>query len=126
MCVMTILQAKEIDTLEYLSSIGHRRLKVSGQNYWYRSPLHDEKVPSFKINRNMNRWYDFSEGRGGNLVDFGIMYHRCSINNFLQLIDTPVNGMKLKQPVTTRKKSDIEEGKKTEIIDVKELSSFPL
>ena len=36
-------------------------------------PLHDETTSSFKI----NRWYDFADGKGGNLVDCGILPHRC-------------------------------------------------
>jgi prophage maintenance system killer protein len=84
---MTIQQAKVLDMVDYLSQLGHKPAKVSGHNYWYRSPFHDEKTPSFKINKSINRWYDFSEGKGGNLVDFGIIYHRCSIHDFLTQLD---------------------------------------
>ena len=79
---MTIEQAKTIDMVDYLSRIGYEPAKISGNSYWYHSPLHDEKTPSFKVNRKMNRWYDFADGKGGNLVDFGILFHRFSISDF--------------------------------------------
>ncbi len=31
----------------------------------------------------MNRWYDFGEGIGGSIIDFGIRYYHCSISDFL-------------------------------------------
>ncbi len=84
---MTIQEAKEIDMVDYLSKLGHDPVKISGNSYWYLSPLREEKTPSFKVNRQTNRWFDFGDGRGGNLVDFGILYNRCSINRFLRTLD---------------------------------------
>ena len=52
---MTIQQAKEIDMVDYLSNIGHKPIKKKEPNYWYKSPLCDEKSPSFKVNRSLNR-----------------------------------------------------------------------
>lgn len=48
--------------------MGFQPAKISGNNCWYYSPLHDEKTPSFKVNWKMNRWYDFSEGKGKKLL----------------------------------------------------------
>lgn len=86
---MNIQEAKKLDMVEYLSSLGYEPSKKNGQNYWYNSPLHDERTPSFKINKSMNLWYDFAEGKGGNLVDFGVAYHKCSVSDFLQRLDGP-------------------------------------
>src|SRR4051812_34585069 len=85
---MTIKEAREMDLVDYLSTLGHEPEKISGRNYWYRSPFREEKDPSFKVNRHLNRWYDFAEGKGGNLVDFGIVYHKCTITDFLQKISS--------------------------------------
>lgn len=81
---MTIKQAKELDMVDYLSKLGHEPASIRGHDYWYKSPLGSEKTPSFKVNRTLNRWYDFREGRGGNLVDFGVAYHRCTVSELLQ------------------------------------------
>ena len=81
---MTINEAKEIDMVEYLAQVGHHPTKIQGQNYWFSSPLHEEKTPSFKVNRKMNKWKDWGNGQAGNLIDFGILYHHCSVSDFLQ------------------------------------------
>src|SRR6478609_11936527 len=85
---MTIQQAKEIDMVDYLSTLGYQPTKVNGRSYWYLSPLHDEKTASFKINRNLNRWYDFAEGKGGNLIDFGILFYKCGVSDLLQKLNS--------------------------------------
>lgn len=69
--------------VDYLASLGIQAQKIRGYSYWYLSPLRIEKSASFKINRRLNRWYDFGLGQGGNLIDFGILYFRCSVSDFL-------------------------------------------
>lgn len=77
-------EAKQIDLVDYLASLGHLPQKVRNQDYWYLSPLRDEKTPSFKVNRPLNVWYDHGTGKGGNLVDFGTLYFNCSVADLLQ------------------------------------------
>jgi hypothetical protein len=81
---LSISEAKEMDIVNYLSALGHEPTKIRNNDYWYLSPLREEKTPSFKVNRKLNRWYDHGLGRGGNLIDFGIEYHRCT---FVELLD---------------------------------------
>lgn len=76
-------KVRQTDMVSYLSRIGIEPARVSGVSYWYLSPFRDEKTPSFKINRSLNLWYDFGEGAGGNLIDFGIRYYQCSVGDFL-------------------------------------------
>ncbi|MBT2561337.1 toprim domain-containing protein [Pedobacter sp. ISL-68] len=80
-------EAKQMDMVGYLSKLGHEPIKVTGADHWYRSPLRDEKSPSFKINRTRNRWFDFGSGQGGNLVDFGVQYFKCSVGEFLHRLE---------------------------------------
>ncbi|MEP6749411.1 MAG: toprim domain-containing protein [Bacteroidota bacterium] len=80
----TCEQARQIDLVDYLNSIGYEPCKIRNNDYWYLSPLREERTASFKINRSINRWYDHGTGNGGNLVDFAILYHNCSIKEFLQ------------------------------------------
>lgn len=80
---VTCGQAKEIDLVLYLSSLGYEPSKIRANQYWYRSPLRNEKTPSFKVNRSLNKWYDFGDGVGGSIIDFGIRYFHCSIAEFL-------------------------------------------
>lgn len=77
-------EAKAIDIVEYLAKAGYHPQKVRGNDYWYLSPLREEKTASFKVNRKMNRWYDHGEGRGGNLIDFALLFHNCRLSDWLQ------------------------------------------
>lgn|SRR5690554_936868 len=80
---LTVSEAKEIDLVDYLSFLGYKPVKIRNYDYWYLSPLRDEKIPSFKINRKLNRWFDHGLGKGGNLIDFGVEYHRCTVRELL-------------------------------------------
>lgn len=76
--------ARQIDLVEYLASLGHRPKKIRSQDYWYCSPFREEKTASFKVNRTRNIWFDFGEGKGGDIIDFGVKYFRCSVNELLE------------------------------------------
>ncbi|MBN9386298.1 MAG: toprim domain-containing protein [Chitinophagaceae bacterium] len=81
---MSCAQAKELDLVDYLASLGHEPAKVRNQDYWYLSPFREEKTPSFKVSRSLKVWYDHGTGQGGDLVDFGILYYRCTIPEVLE------------------------------------------
>ncbi|HET6254714.1 MAG TPA: toprim domain-containing protein [Puia sp.] len=76
-------QAKELDLVDYLATLGYEPAKVRNQNYWYRSPFRDEKTPSFKVSRDLNVWYDHGSGQGGDLIDFGTLYYKCTVRELL-------------------------------------------
>lgn len=83
----SIEEIKSKDIVDYLSKLGFEPDKIRSTDYWYRSPLREERTPSFKVNRNLNRWYDHGIGKGGTIIDFGILYHNCSVAEFLQKIN---------------------------------------
>lgn len=122
---MTIEQAKQLDMVDYLSGQGFEPAKISGNSYWYHSPLHDEKTPSFKVNRKMNRWYDFADGKGGNLVDLGILLHRCSVSDFLQKLNSPIITLNKQRPVVQQSAHD-KENNAIRILSADSISSYPL
>jgi CHC2 zinc finger/Toprim-like len=80
---ISIEEARKIDLVDYLEALGYHSTKIKGADYWYLSPLRTEKTPSFKINRNGNIWYDHGTGDGGNFIDFGIKFHKCSVSDLL-------------------------------------------
>lgn len=86
---MNIKQAKEIDLIAYLSKLGFEPAYKRGNNAWYHSPLRNERTPSFAVNFKTNEWYDWGEGKGGNIIDFGILYHHCSVEGLLQKLEGP-------------------------------------
>jgi DNA primase len=82
--ISSLDDVRQIDMVDYLSKLGHSPTKVRNFDYWYLSPLRNENTPSFKVNRKLNRWYDHGLGKGGNLIDFAIHYHNCTVGEFLQ------------------------------------------
>jgi hypothetical protein len=47
-----------------------------------KTALRIEKNPSFKINCNKTYGYNFGIGKGGNIIDFAILYHECTVRDF--------------------------------------------
>lgn len=78
-------EIKQTDLVNHLSSLGYEPVKVRGASYWYLSPLRQEKTASFKVNRKLNRWWDFGLGQGGSTIDFGILYHQSSVSDFIRM-----------------------------------------
>ncbi len=111
-------QAREIDMVDYLAKVGHLAQRIRDKDYWYLSPLRNEKTASFKVNRKINRWYDHGIGKGGNLIDFALLYHNCKINEWLQSLTGSFLAHQL-SPVTNQLKT----GKAITLIDEFTLSS---
>lgn len=103
-------QAKQMDMVDYLASLGFSPDKIKNDDYWYHSPLRDERTASFKINRKKNVWYDHGTGQGGNLVDFGLLYHKCSVAELLEKLNGNLSfhPPKQKQSVTEPQESPIQ------------------
>src|SRR3954463_15840099 len=80
---ISISEARQMDIVEYLEKLGYQPEKIRNNDYWYLSPLRDEKTASFKVNRKLNAWYDHGIGRGGNIIDFGLLYHGCTVSELL-------------------------------------------
>lgn len=65
---MNIDQATRLSIVEFLSWLGHRPVTQKGRKFWYVSPFRNETKPSFKVNMEINMWYDFGEGAGGGII----------------------------------------------------------
>lgn len=90
---LTCAEAKQIDLVDYLASLGHQPQKVRNQDYWYLSPFREEKTSSFKVNRQLNIWYDHGTGKGGNLVNFGTLYFNCTVGDLLNRLSQQQSGL---------------------------------
>lgn len=66
--IMTIQEAKQIRIADYLQSLGYTPVKRQDSSLWYKSPLREEAEASFKVNTELNQWYDFGIGKGGNII----------------------------------------------------------
>src|SRR5664279_5463679 len=50
-------------------------LKRRSRDFWAPCPFHADKNPSFKVNPELQKWYCFSESRGGDVIDFIMKLH---------------------------------------------------
>ncbi len=118
----SVEEVKNTDMVDYLSSLGFKPAKVTSNDYWYLSPFRQETIPSFKVNCNMNRWYDFGDGKGANIIDFAILYYNCSAKELLVKFN---KSLSFQQQNIQPNKEDGQE-KKNKVITEKEISSFVL
>lgn len=87
---ITCAEANNIDVVSYLAKLGIEPVKIMNNDFWYLSPLRHEKHASFKVNRRINRWYDFGIGKGGTFIDLAILLHDCSIAELLRSLNEAV------------------------------------
>jgi len=120
---LSLSETKEMDMVDYLSGLGYEPLKIRNNDYWYLSPLREERTPSFKINRHLNRWYDHGLGKGGNLIDFGIEYYHCSVG---KLLDKLNGNFSFQKPIASPLKNTNEPDTKIKALRDFALSSYAL
>ena len=80
---MNCTQFNKISVEEILQSLGHFPTKQNEKEAWFINPFSKENNASFKINKNLNYWYLFSEGIGGNNTDLMKKYLNASISEVL-------------------------------------------
>ncbi|MFD0763235.1 toprim domain-containing protein [Mucilaginibacter lutimaris] len=82
---LTLTQVRQMDLVSLLEKLGHEPTarKKNDTDWWYLSPLRNERTASFHVNRVDNEWYDFGLMAGGNPVDFLLRYYDCSVAEML-------------------------------------------
>ena len=84
------MNCKQFNTIkleEVLQNLGHLPTKQNEKEAWYLNPFGTENNASFKINKNLNCWYLYSEGIGGNNTDFMIKYLKASVKEVLEWVE---------------------------------------
>jgi len=104
-------RANQLDLVDYLAKLGFEPKRKVGDKFYYLSPLRDEKTPSFKVERKKNIWADFGEtpqpGKkvcGGTVIDFGMLYFRCSAAEFLNRLEQSLD-LPIETPVKPKSKN---------------------
>jgi hypothetical protein len=125
-------EARRIDLVEYLAHLGHHPRYIRGSKYWYISPLREENTPSFKVDKALNLWYDHGIGNGGNFIDFGILYHHCTVLELLErLSHSKTDPLFSRQPpvalgLAGAGEKEKSSGGKIVILDARPLAAQPL
>lgn len=76
---------EQVDILEYISQFCELEEKSDGE-FWGLSPIKSENTPSFSVNVEKQRFYDFSSGKGGNVLDFIRAYFHCDFSRGLKIL----------------------------------------
>ena len=63
----------------YLESKGITPIRKLAAYAMYRSPLRDERHPSFKVDTEKNLWIDYAEGCGGSIIDLYMRLEGCTL-----------------------------------------------
>ena len=85
---MNIKKIKQIKLQDFLASMGCKPVKQYGVNLMYLSPLRTEKHASFKVNTEINQWYDFGIGRGGNIIALAeLLYNSSDVSYLIHQIE---------------------------------------
>ncbi|NLU94896.1 toprim domain-containing protein [Chitinophaga sp. Ak27] len=126
---LTCAEARQYDLVNYLATLGIEPKYVKRNVFWYLSPFRNEKTPSFKVDRGKNIWADFGDmeadlkGKkcsGGNLIDFGVRFHGCTVGEFLAKLEGRIDLPRLTPQ--ERKAQAQEEANKVIILEDKSLS----
>lgn len=84
---MNIEQSKKLSIIDFLDKEGIKPAKTKGNSCWYLSPFRSERIPSFKVSKKENLWYDFAIQEGGDLVELvKRMYSKTSVSDALAII----------------------------------------
>ncbi len=90
-CNMNIQEIKTIKLQDFLASLGHTPVKQQGNKLWYLSPFRTERQASFKVNTELNQWYDFGIGKGGNIIALAEeLYKSSDVSYLIRLIERNV------------------------------------
>lgn len=96
-------EIKSIPLATFMSQLGHSPVKIQGNRLWYKSPLRQEHTASFKVQTDINCWYDFGLGKGGNIIDLAAeLYHS---NDLRYLMDCIARCVSVSPPQTVASSS---------------------
>ena len=75
---------KRYSIVEYLERKGIKPVRRTPSYALYRSPLREETHPSFKVDTEKNLWIDYSEGRGGSIIDLCMRLEGCTLSEAIR------------------------------------------
>ena len=96
-------EIKSIPLATFLSQFRHSPVKAQGNRLWYKSPLRQEHTASFKVQTDINCWYDFGIGKGGNIIDLAAELYQS--NDLHYLMDCIAKCVSVPSPQTVASSS---------------------
>jgi DNA primase len=123
-----LINAKELkdrtSIVDLLSRLGYTHCRKTGSEHIYLSMLRDsDTTPSFSVNDKKGTWYDHGEGKGGNIIDFGLLYWPgSSFQEVLQKI-VDITATILPSNWETKRKRETTKEPNYQILDIKDLGA---
>ncbi|HTI11724.1 MAG TPA: CHC2 zinc finger domain-containing protein [Puia sp.] len=123
---MNIEQAKAVPISLILDNLNIKPQRIAGKDYYYLSPIRNEKTASFHLNTATNEWYDHGLGIGGDIIKFAqkrLEYLKadCTVSDALRYIASMSGHGRIKIPSVIRQQPE-PEGEKNLVI--KELQAI--
>jgi hypothetical protein len=88
---MRAKDAKTISICDYLLREWHKplRARVWGREQWYSSPLRaGDSNPSFKVDTQLNLWFDHGLAIGGDVINLACELHKTSTKEALAILES--------------------------------------
>ncbi|MDM1552392.1 toprim domain-containing protein [Empedobacter falsenii] len=114
---------ERISIIDYLAQKNIYPTSSKQNIFWYLSPFRNEKTASFKVDNSTNRFYDFGEGFGGTLIDLISKLEKLSIKEIIQKFNENSFSFQKQNDLQFEK---VQTKNEYEILELKEISSFPL
>ena len=96
-------EIKSIPLATFMSQLGYFPVKAQGYRLWYKSPLRQEHTASFKVQADINCWYDFGIGKGGNIINLAAELYQS--NDLRYLMDCIARCVSVSPPQTVASSS---------------------
>ncbi len=109
-------RARNISVMETLAKFGHFPVKESKKEAWFLSILRSETQASFKVSKELNRWYDHSTGIGGNSIDLIVKIKHCTVKEALEFLNNGISYFSFHQQANFKKAAS-----KIQILKVSEI-----
>ncbi|TLP71189.1 toprim domain-containing protein [Maribacter sp. ACAM166] len=83
---LTCERARAFPIERTLAKLGYFPTRTTPKEAWFLSPFRSETQASFKVCKNLNKWYDHGAGKGGNVVDLICLITKSTVKEALQII----------------------------------------
>jgi len=83
----------QVSIMDFLNRLGFHPQSKSANELIFLSPLRDsDTTPSFSVNNKLDVWFDHGMGKGGNIIDFALLYWKgLSFPEVIQKIQDTCN-----------------------------------
>lgn len=123
---MDIKTIKNTPISTVMNRLGFCIIRTKNSDLWYKSPFREEQTTSFKVDNKRNLYYDFGEGKGGNVFDLIMRLKDCNFKEALHFLRNEFDSFSFHQPQNNIELKKKENQKSYEIDQTKPLANFIL